>query len=500
MIKRIIKLLILIIFVGLVAGALYIFELPPFDTKPADLPQDISVIDDDSEKVNVEEANLPPELQETDRVARTKTYEESIKRAQLLEENGFITLAISEYQYAYQQNNQSTAPLYKMGQLFLQENEYSKAQSIFETILKIEPNSLDAEINLGRSLLGQRKIQEARDIFDALQGNTMIALYYQGLTMSYFEDHAGAKSKFEKVVSMRDQNAALADQAQSFLDAYNEYDFNDGSPTVHLKVLLARSYVEADEFQMAIPLLFDVTKEKLDYRDAWILLGYAYLQLEEYPDSIESLERAKILDPQKAETNFFLGLAYYSINDYEKAAENLQSAKEFGFQPQIQVDQKLAEIYLQLQNYEKSAENYKNVLALRSQSIDYYVRPIWLYIDKLNNPGEALELAQQGLEEHPNSAMSHNLMAWALISDERFDRAEAYLAKAMELDPELDAVYLNYGILFENKGESNRALNFYKKAHKMGNGSGVSNVAADRYNKLLAQVNNYTIQANTFGN
>jgi tetratricopeptide (TPR) repeat protein len=504
MIRNLLRILSFLITAALILAALYLFDLPPFSkqaetTTPATTQTEEAFVAGTAEQQNLvtEQANLPSELQ--DKVARTKTYDEIINRAQLLEKGGFPTLAIAEYQNAYLKDTSKTYPLYQIGKLHLANQNYLKAQKIYELILKKEPDSLEAKINLGKSLINQREIEKAKETFNGIKAGNQTTKYYQGLLAAYSGDHAKAKELLQAAADSKD-NPQIQTNASKVLDAYREYDWNTESPTIHLKVLLARSFNQVQEYQMAIPLLFEVTKEKLDYRDAWILLGYAYLKTEKYPDAIEALERAKTLDPEKAETNFFLGIAYYTVNDFNKAETYLLKAKELGFEPKIQIDQKLAEIYLQLKNYQKSAESYEKVLSLNDNDVNYYIRPVWIYIEKLNQPEKALALSRKAVQTHPQTAMSHNLLAWSLIYTKNFNQAEDQLKSAMEIDPELDAIYLNYGILFEQKGESEKAISFYKKAHRLGNGDSVSILAAGRYNSLIAKVYNDSLKANSLQN
>jgi tetratricopeptide (TPR) repeat protein len=506
MISKIIKFLFLVIAVGVITAALYILELPPFNTPAKPVNNYIQTGLTDAERLAQEQENLPDEL--VDKVSRSKNYNELMQRAALLEKNNFPTLAIAEYQQAATKDPQKLEPLFEIGKIHLRIANYDQAAQIFQSILDKSPTNDQAKIYLGRALISQRELTQAEQIFNTIGQATFQSKYYQGILAAYFQKHDDAKRLLNESLQMS-PNEDYRKKAQNFLNAYNEYSFNAASPTVHLKVLLARSFVQTGEYQIAIPLLFEVTKEKTDYRDAWLILGVAYLNIEKYQDAIEALERAKTLDPEKPETLFYLGLSYYSINDFNKAQLNLNSAKENGYQPEIQIDQKLAEIYLQLQNFHKSAESYEQVIALNDNDVNYFVKPIWIYLEKTAQPDKALKLAEKAVKDHPKVAMSHNLMGWALIYNNQLPKAESHLKMAMALDPNLDATYLNYGLLFERKQQPERAISFYKKAHKLGQGSGVANTAADRYNKLVAQLNqgsatvnnsdtlNQSIQANT---
>lgn len=490
MIKQIFRIFFLLVAASFILAFLYVFELPPFQATQSsnDTPTEEAAQSTDTIE-NLAENEQP-------KIERDKTYEEMMDRAAQLEKSGFPSLAIAQYQEAFKKDSTSSTPLYEIGKIYLRNKSYGNAENFFAQIVEKDPNDTIAKTYLGKAYLGERKIEEAKLLFDNINDNSQSTNYYQGILAAYSGNHDEAKNFLNASLSIGGSED-YTKKANNFLNAYNEYRFNTESPTVHLKVLLARSFNQCGEYEMAIPLLFEVTKEKLDYRDAWILLGYAYLQTDKFQEAIEALERAKVLDSQKPETLFYLGLAYYNVNKFNEAEENLTEAKESGYEPQILVDQKLAEVYLELQNYPKSATSYEKVLALNSKDVNYFIRPIWIYIEKLNSPDKALALAQMALKEHPGEAMAQNLVGWAYIYNNDLEQAENHLKIAMALDANLDATYLNLGILHEKKNDANTALTFYKKAHSLGQGNGIAASAATRYNRLLAALNTPQIlQAN----
>lgn len=491
--KNIIKILAFFLFIVILGSTLYVFDLPPFNSKTQQPTTTNSV------SVQNEEQNLPDFLQEK-KVSRNQTYEEHVNRAELLEQNNFPTLAIAEYQSANKIDPTNTEPLFRIGRIYLRINEFKKAQVVFESALKISPDDTNTKVYLGRAYLGEREIAKAKDIFSSVTAETQESKYYQAITAAYFGDYDKSKKLLNGVISLNN-NDILSKKANNFLNAFNEYNFNTEGTPIHLKTLLARSYNQTGEYQIAIPLLFDVIKEKKDYRDAWILLGYAYLNINKYQDAIDALEEAKKLDPQNNQTLFFLGLSYYSMNDYKQAVTYLEQAKSNGYEPKIQVDQKLAEVYLLLNQYQKSASYYEEAISFNDEDVNYYVRPIWIYIEKMNQPEKALALAQQAINKHSKEAMSYNLMGWTLLNNQKIDEAESNLKKAMALNPNLDATYLNYGLLMEKKGNHKEALNFYKKANQLGKNNGIANVAAQNYNQLIKQTkNSQNIMANSLTN
>ena len=116
--------------------------------------------------------------------------------------------------------------------------------------------------------------------------------------------------------------------------------------------------------------------------------------------------------------------------------------------------------------------------------MDIFVKAIWLNIDKTNDPEKALSLAKKVVENHPQDPMSFNLLGWAQLANGDLQNAEANLQTSLNINPSLDATNLNYGLLYEKKGDVFLAKEFYKKAYLLGRGNAIARRAATSYNKL----------------
>lgn len=495
--KKILSILIGLVIILFITLALYVLGVPPFQEGGPFIPLT-------TQQTTQQTVQKVPEFLSEEKIGRAKSYDEHIKKADLFEQNGFPDLAIKELEAAVQMDSTKTQPLIKIGKINLRQNDFIKAKVAIQQALNIDPGNTEIKIYLIRALLGDRKIADSQKILDTIttEKDNQNSKYYKGIVAAYYGDYDKSKNLLKSAVTIA-TSEDITTKAKNFLSAFDEFAAINGGTPEHLKTLLSRSFNQVGEYQMAIPLLFDVVKTRNDYRDAWIMLGYAYLNIEKYQDAVEALETAKKLDSEKPENLFYLGLSYYGLNDLPKASSNLELAKKNGYQPVIQIDQKLAEIYLQMKQYKASAQNYENVLSLNSGEINYYIKPIWIYLERTNEPEKALVLAQKAAQAHPGTAMGYNLIGWASIYANKFDDAEKFLTQAKNLDPNLDAVYLNFGLLNEKRGQNMQATTFYKKAFAMGNGNSVSASAADRYNKLIGKMNDLeyaTLKANVLAN
>lgn len=431
-----------------------------------------------------------PKWAKTETQSSPPNYFEHIAKGDSLAEKNHFTLAYGEYILANKLSPDVIEPLMKIGKLHLRRKDYEKAREVFQQILAKNVNDLEANINLGKTYIRLGKPEKALEIFNTIEEKNQLVLLYKGLLAAYQGRYEDSRNFLQEEVNM-DQNSENAEIAKNILKSYETFSATQGSQLIYLKTLLGKNFNQADEYHLSIPLLFNVVKEKKDYRDAWVLLGYAYLNIEDTQNAIDALEQARKLDPHKPETLFFLGLSHQlkSINgdriEKEKAASLIEEAIKKGFEPKIQAFQKLAELYFETGNYEKAAEKYEEVINLNSDDLGYFTRPLWLYVDKVGNPEKALALAQKALQTHPNDAMSYSFMGWALIAKKDYQGARENLSKALELDPTLAAAYLNFGKLFEQVEYRDTAKDYYKKAFELGKGTSVGDNAAERYNVML---------------
>lgn len=412
-------------------------------------------------------------------------YEDvNLKKGDEYFDQGLESLALNEYVESLKQKEDNPEAFTKIGKIHFENKEISKARENFVKAIQLNPNYLEARIYLGRSYLLENNFDKAREIFGNITAENQLAKYYRGLITSFYGEHETAKNLLAEAIAIG-TNEETTEKAKIVLKAYEEFARNQGGQDMHLKTLLCRAYNQVGEYNMAVPVLFEILKEQKDYRDAWIILGYSYLNTGKIKDSIYAFETAKTLDPQKAETLYFLGLAHFAQNELQEAIQNIEQAVENGFEPRIQANQKLAEIYLLNNQFDKAAEQYEQIIEVSDTDVNSYIRPVWLYIDKLKNTARAIELAKRSVEHHPDKAMSYNLLGWAYTASDDFDEGKTNLLKAIELDPELDASYLNLGWLYEKKGLLSLAKKNYEKAKELGGTSSVANLAQERYNKII---------------
>jgi len=211
------------------------------------------------------------------------------------------------------------------------------------------------------------------------------------------------------------------------------------------------------------------------------------LNLSEYVFALTAFEHAYEIDPEWPATQYFLGLTYDQLDRNEDAIVYFSYSLNNGFEQPGVVKQKLADLYFEVENYEKAVKLHEELLALNRSEVGAFVRPIWLYLDFLDEPQKAYELAELAVKLFPENAEALNLLGWSQTGTGELEAALTNLTLALDLDPTLASAHYNLGKLYEEQKETQKALDSYKKAYDLDGSGNIGNVAAKRYNALLTK-------------
>lgn len=439
-----------------------------------------NVIDSSPEETTTE----TPEI--TEEETPNTSFMERLEKGDALFEATHYDLAAVEYQAATQLDPAQSEGFYKLGQAAFYSGDFAVAENALTQALALNPQDPDTQWMLGKTFLELEAFDQAQAQFEAASSTDVRIVYYRGVLHAYNGHYPEAQVLFQQVIDGK-QSPELSTNATIYLNSMTEFDLAQDAPESYQKTLVGRSLAETGENTLATALLYDVLRIEPDYRDAWIILGYVYLSKEQYAEAQEALLKAVEIDPSKGETRYFLGLSYFGQDDMGSAIPQFELALESGFEPKVQVYQKLGDAAVLTGDYPKAVDAYENVLVLNSSDVNLYIRPIWLYLDHLNDTDRALELAETALAEHPNDAMSYNLVGWVQTAQKEYAEAEKNLNYALILNPELPAIYLNFGRWHEAQEQWEEAKEYYKRAYAKDPEGSIGSLAAERYNTLVAQ-------------
>lgn len=371
--------------------------------------------------------------------------------------------ALEAYQKASEMEPKETLPYEKIGDIYFLQKNYESARQNFELAESLTPENKLLAIKITRTMIGQRKISDAKIKIEKIEPQTQESIYYKGLIETFLNQQEEAQKSLKQVLETG-VNEEIKKNAKKILDIYSNFELERNGTIEHLQVLLAQAFDQIGEYGMAIELTFDAIKTKNDYRDAWIVLGHAFLNEYKWFDAEDALKKAIDLDVFHPAAFFFRGLAKKNLNKTDEAMDDFKQAIKLGFKPQIAAKFELAEILFALKKFDEAFELYKDVVTTDPNDINRFIRPIALAINHVKKPNEALELAKKAFDSHPNTAMAHNLLGWAYISMNDFASGRRHLEEALKRDPELAAAYLNLGQLEQAQNNGPEAIKNYQKA------------------------------------
>ena len=415
------------------------------------------------------------------------SYDERMEKGDYFFTRGFLTFAANEYVKASNLEPKRSAPYFKLFDTNFALGEYEKARRNVDTILILDPQNTEARYFSAQIALKQGAFEEAKVTLDELASTITTDPrldYDRALIHILFNEYDEAK-KLLKQAQAKSPFLSLAEKIEKIMSAYREFEFAQAADPLYLSELLARALNQNTDYELAIFKLKEVLRSRNDLRDAWILLGFAYLNLEKPYFALTSFERAYEIDPEWPATQYFLGTTHQELRDFEKAIFYFNYALNNQFEPQVVVKQKLADLYMEKKDYESAVKMYKENLEANKQEVSAFVKPIWIYLDFLSNPDEALKLAELAILAFPENAMAYNLLGWAQLGNGNYTESEVNLNKAIAIDPSLAAVYLNQGKLYEKMKKNEKAITAYQKAYDLDQNGSIGRQAAERYNELL---------------
>lgn len=422
----------------------------------------------------------------SDKISVPIDFTTRIKKGDSLMESKYYSLAASEYAFAINLQPENAEAYVKLGKAYKAMMEYNKSLAEFQKAKEMQPDNLEYLAFYGDALIKSEKFEEAQSVFDSFKKETQEGKYYAALLDSYYGRFDDAKKKLEKAKTL--SGTIPTNYIERFISAYSNFTNEEDGQKAYLKALLTQAFIDCSEFQLAKGLALDILGSKSDYRDVWIMLGYAQLQTKLYADAEESLKEAKKLDAIKPETHYFLGNALYFQNKYEDAVNEFELAVLYGFKPETEAYRKIAESQLFLKKYEESLEAYEHLVKIDYTDVSIFVRPVWIAITYIIDLDRALSLAQESVARFPNEAMSHNLLAWVYIEKNELEKADQEIKNAYSIDPDFAEAHYNAGRLREKQNNPEGAKWEYKKAYELSkSGDSISGLASERYNALIAQ-------------
>jgi tetratricopeptide (TPR) repeat protein len=180
-----------------------------------------------------------------------------------------------------------------------------------------------------------------------------------------------------------------------------------------------------------------------------------------FDEAIPLLQKASALDPKNEWPHRVLGYAFLDREDYGKAAPAFEAA--IGLEPKAGAFQGLAKVYYATEKYDKTIEDARKALGLDPDYVDAYLS----LADALRaekKPGEAVAAVSAARVRLPKSSALAGALAISFFDLGNLAEAEKAAREALTLAPKYGWAHYVLGIIQWKRKAYDRALGEVKRA------------------------------------
>ena len=269
--------------------------------------------------------------------------------------------------------------------------------------------------------------------------------------------------------------AQMLEQARSFVD---ERKYLHASQVYHRITVLSPSleaawvelshvYTELKQYDAAERVLQKAVESSSDPNKIVFLLGSLYQKIGEYNRALTYYKRLLLHERQlsltlRSHLQFNIALSYFYKGNLRLAETHFRRTKKID--PHFpKINESLGELLLRRGALTESISVLKHAIANDPYSwIAHYL--LGLGFSRLREWNSAYEEFVSAIEMDPNEPNGWQMCGEVLLSMERYDEAEQYLRKALELNPHLTDAIANVGYLYLQRGDSETAFECFERA------------------------------------
>ena len=324
------------------------------------------------------------------------------------------------------------------GQAALRNQQFDRAQELYEQIIKLDPRSAQAHSNLGLALYMGAKYPRAISEFQkALQLDPHLEHTKVLLALSYFDtgDIAAATPLLEKAYQgNKDDPIITAHLGLAYLRQQKDekafavlshwVELEPGSPDALYFKGKAAMYVASDSF-------VQLTKAAPDSYRMYQLRGEMLRQQGQNPAAMNEYKKAIAEKPDAAGLHYALGTLYREAGRLDEALAEFN--EELKISPNDAMTEFfLGDIYLQQDKVEQAQQYLERALALQTGLVDAQVDMAKTY-HRQNKVAEAMQLLKKVIASDPEQQDAHYLLFSLYKEQGNTEQARKELATFEEL-------------------------------------------------------------------
>jgi tetratricopeptide (TPR) repeat protein len=348
----------------------------------------------------------------------------------------------------------ATQELLVKGEAALREGNLDDAESAFNHVLSLDPNSSPACTSLGLIAIRRQEWQRAVDLLQkAKQLTPGVAEISLDLSLAYYR--------------VSDSSSAIP-----LLEPYVR-DHPDSSQALYL---LGLCYFSAGRYTEGTAILEALWQQKSQDPDYLFVLGFSANEVGN--SALERRARTRFVERgrSRAEYHVRMGEAFFAKDEYDRAVVEFQEAAQSNPNfPLVHSDLGLA--YFRQMNFQKAEEEFLSDIAIEPNLAINYDRlgVVYFYLEKNE---KARNSFREALRRDPRLGSSYFGLARLYSQEEKYEPALAAINEAEKIDPNNPSFHFLKGQILTRIGESEagqseldvatRLLNANRKRRQIG--------------------------------
>lgn len=244
-------------------------------------------------------------------------------------------------------------------------------------------------------------------------------------------------------------------------------DYDQKASRAMSHYLMAGVYETQEEFDKAVSEYKRALS--LDYTNAIVhlRLGSVYIKMKEFDSAIKELNLAIKYDPDILESYFLLTLIYSMQNKHDLAVKEYEKflTNATRLDPKnIELYNKLGQIYFEQDNLEAAEKIYRNIIKLspKNTKARHFLGTIY---EKQGRFKEAIEEFKILVDLNADNHLALNALGYLYaVEGINLDQAEVMIKKALEFEPNNAAYIDSLGWIYFKKGMIDLAVRELERA------------------------------------
>ena len=380
--------------------------------------------------------------------------------------DGKIPEAVQELQEATRLDPQSGESHYQLGLALARAGRKDEAAAEVQKgreLSSADDRNQNANLDLaeGQTALDKGELEQAVTKFRQainLQPESSEAQHDLGLALAKQGDVKGASGAFRKALELNPGDV-FARQGLEKLNATVEGD--DAT-----KVAEFEDYIRRNQFKEVEPLLTDYVTGRPKSSWGWYALGYCQFAQQKIGQSIQSLAKSLQIDVRNAEAHKILGRDLMIVGRFDAA--QIEFEQGIRYSPQsAEIHYDLGKLFSIQDNWESARKQFEEALRIDPSYVEG-LDALGLALEALGDDASAVANYQKAiaLNEARKGTFSSahvNLSAYYNRTSEP-EKALEYANKALELDPKSDRAWFQKGKADEGEGRLNDAVDSVNRA------------------------------------